>query len=70
MSAGQIYADIDALRAIKAASRNSDFQGYGIGITDLEMSPRLETEADFTLNGVNDVKRFPKWMYHIMLPLS
>ena len=59
---GDDLTDIYAFRAIHAASRDLDFQGFAIGITGLEMPEGLEAEADFTLNGVNDVERFLKWV--------
>ncbi len=59
---GDDLTDIDAFRAIHAVSRNLDFQGFAIGIISQEMPEKLVTEVDFTLNGVNDVERFLKWM--------
>ncbi len=59
---GDDLTDIDAFRAIHTACRDLDFQGFAIGITSQEMPEKLAEEADFTLNGVNDVERFLKWM--------
>ncbi|MFC2003581.1 trehalose-phosphatase [Chloroflexota bacterium] len=59
---GDDVTDIDAFRAIHTASRDSNFQGFAIGITSEETPERLTEEADFTLNGVSDVERFLKWM--------
>ena len=59
---GDEITDIDAFRAIHTACRDLDFQGFAIGITSQEMPERLVAEADFTLNGVNDVERFLKWL--------
>jgi len=59
---GDDFTDIDAFRAIRAASRGSSFHGFAIGIISQEMPQGLLAEADFTLNGVNDVERFLKWM--------
>ncbi|MFC1932116.1 trehalose-phosphatase [Chloroflexota bacterium] len=59
---GDDITDINAFRAIQAAARNPDFQGFAIGITGPEMPEELEAEADFTLNGVSDVECFLKWM--------
>jgi len=59
---GDDLTDIDAFRAIHSASHDSGFQGFAIGITSQEMPEKLVAEADFTLNGVNDVERFLKWM--------
>jgi trehalose 6-phosphate phosphatase len=59
---GDDLTDIDAFSAIHAACRDLDFQGFAIGITSQEMPEKLAEEADFTLNGVNDVERFLKWM--------
>ena len=59
---GDDVTDIDAFRAIHAASRDSNFQGLAIGVTSHEMPETLVAEADFTLNGVNDVERFLKWL--------
>ena len=54
--------DIDAFRAVRVASRDSDFQGFAIGIVSREMPDELVAETDFTLNGVSDVERFLKWI--------
>jgi len=59
---GDDQTDFDAFRAIHSASRDSDFQGFAIGITGQEMPQELEAEADFTLNGIKDVERFLNWM--------
>jgi trehalose 6-phosphate phosphatase len=59
---GDDLTDIDAFRAIHTACRDLDFQGFAIGITSREMPEKLAEEADFTLNGVNDVERFLKWL--------
>ena len=59
---GDDVTDIDAFRAMRAASRDSNFQGFAIGIISQEMPETLVTEADFTLNGVNDVESFLKWL--------
>lgn len=59
---GDDFTDIDAFRAIHAASRDSDFHGFAIGITSQEMPERLLAEIDFTLNGIGDVERFLEWL--------
>jgi len=59
---GDDLTDIDAFRAIHTACRDLDFKGFAIGITSQEMPEKLAEEADFTLNGVNDVERFLKWL--------
>jgi len=59
---GDDVTDIYAFRAIRAATRNLDFQGFAIGITSKEMPEKLTEETDFTLNGVDDVERFLKWL--------
>ncbi len=59
---GDDITDIYAFRAIRDASHDLDFQGFAIGIINPEAPEELETEADFTLNGVNDVERFLMWM--------
>ena len=59
---GDDLTDIYAFRAIHSASRDSTFKGFAIGITSQEMPPRLAVEADFTLNGVEDVERFLNWI--------
>lgn len=59
---GDDSTDIDAFRAVRNASRGSDFQGFAIGITSPEMPESLIREVDFTLHGVSDVERFLKWM--------
>ena len=63
---GDDLTDIDAFRAIQAACHDFDFQGFAIGITGPEMPETLVTEADFTLNGVDDVERFLKWLSQIV----
>ena len=59
---GDDLTDIDAFRAIHAASRDLNFQGFAIGIVSQEMPEKLAAEVDFTLNGVNDVEHFLQWM--------
>jgi len=59
---GDDVTDIDAFKVIHTASRDYNFQGFAIGVTSQEMSETLVAEADFTLNGVNDVERFLKWI--------
>ncbi len=59
---GDDFTDIDAFRAIHAASRDLDFRGFAIGITSQEMPERLLAEIDFTLNGIDDVERFLEWL--------
>ena len=67
---GDDLTDIDAFRAIHSASRDSDFQGFAIGITSQEMPPELVAEVDFILNGVKDVERFLKWLSQTTLEVS
>ncbi len=67
---GDDLTDVDAFKAIQSASHNSEFQGFTIGIISREMPEKLVTEADFTLNGVNDVERFLKWMSQTALEPS
>jgi trehalose 6-phosphate phosphatase len=59
---GDDLTDIDAFRAVHAATHDLKFQGFAIGITSHEMPERLAREADFTLDGVEDVERFLKWL--------
>ena len=65
---GDDVTDIDAFRAIRTASRNSHFKGIAIGIISDEMPDTLESETDLTLNGVDDVERFLKWLLQPSLP--
>ena len=67
---GDDITDIYAFRAIHAASHNSDFQGFAIGVISQEMPEKLAKEADFTLNGVNDVERFLKWLSQTAVELN
>ena len=67
---GDDLTDVDAFTAIHSASRDSRFQGFAIGIISQEMPEGLVAEADFTLNGVNDVESFLKWMSQTALELS
>ncbi len=67
---GDDLTDVDAFTAIQSASHNSEFQGFAIGIISREMPEKLVTETDFTLNGVNDVERFLKWMSQTALEPS
>ena len=59
---GDDTTDIDGFRVIRGTLRDSSFQGLAIGVTSNEMPKELAAEADFTLNGVNDVERFLKWL--------
>jgi len=67
---GNDTTDIDAFRAIHAASCDSNLQGIAIGIISQETPEKLMTEVDFTLNGVSDVERFLKWMSQTVLQSS
>ena len=67
---GDDFTDIDAFRAVRVASRDSNFQGFAIGIVSQEMPDGLVAEANFTLNGVSDVERFLKWMSQAALQSS
>jgi len=67
---GDDLTDVDAFKAIHSVSSDSSFQGVAIGITSQEMMKGLVAEADFTLNGVNDVVRFLRWMSETALKLS
>ncbi len=67
---GDDLTDVDAFRAIHAACHDLDFQGFAIGITSQEMPEKLAEEADFTLNGVDDVERFLKWLSQTAVELS
>jgi len=59
---GDDITDIYAFRAIRTVTSNPDFHGFAIGVAGPEMPETLAAEADFTLNGVNDVERFLKWL--------
>jgi len=63
---GDDLTDIDAFRAIHVACCDLDFQGFAIGVISREMPEKLVEEADFTLNGVDDVERFLKWLSQIV----
>jgi trehalose 6-phosphate phosphatase len=67
---GDDFTDIDAFRAIRAASRDLDFHGFAVGVISQEMPESFVAEADFTLNGVSDVERFLEWMFQIVVPPS
>jgi len=67
---GDDITDIDAFRAIHAACRDLDFQGFAIGITSQEMPEKLADEAGLTLKGVDDVERFLKWLSQTANELS
>ena len=64
---GDDITDIDAFRAIHAASESRGFHGFAIGITGPEMPEKLSAEADFTMNGINDVGHFLRWLTEITL---
>jgi len=59
---GDDVTDIDAFRAIHTAGCDFNFHGFAIGILSPEMPENLVAEVDFTLNGINDVERFLRWM--------
>jgi trehalose 6-phosphate phosphatase len=67
---GDDITDIDAFSAIHAACRDLDFHGFAIGISSQEMPEKLADEAGFTLNGVDDVERFLKWLSQTANELS
>jgi len=62
---GDDLTDVDAFRAVHAACHDLDFQGFAIGVISQEMPEKLAEEADFTLNGVDDVERFLKWLSQV-----
>ena len=64
---GDDLTDIDAFRAIRTADHDLDFHGFAIGIINQETPAKLMAEVDFTLNGVNDVERFLKWISQTIL---
>lgn len=59
---GDDVTDIDAFRAIHEAAADSDFRGLALGISSPEMPPEMLAEVDFTLNGVNEVTGFLRWL--------
>jgi len=63
---GDDLTDIDAFRAIHTACHDLDFHGFAIGVTSREMPEKLVEEADFTLNGVDDVERFLRWLSQVV----
>ncbi len=64
---GDDLTDIDAFRAMRAAVSDLGFHGFAIGITSQETPERLMTEIDFTLNGIDDVERFLKWVSQVVV---
>ncbi len=67
---GDDLTDIDAFRAIHTACHDLDFKGFAIGVISQEMPAKLAEEADFTLNGVDDVERFLKWLSQTAVELN
>ena len=67
---GDDLTDIDAFRAIHAASHDLNFRGFAISVISHEMPEKLAVEADFTLNGVNEVEHFLQWMSQTVLEAS
>ncbi|MBN1862740.1 MAG: trehalose-phosphatase [Dehalococcoidales bacterium] len=59
---GDDLTDIDAFGAVRSAAAGSNFRGLAIGVTSAEMPEGLVKAADLTLNGVDDVGRFLKWL--------
>lgn len=59
---GDDFTDIDAFRAIRAASINSDFQGFAVGIISQEIPEMLVAETDFTVKETDDVERLLDWL--------
>ncbi len=67
---GDDLTDIYAFRAIHTACQDLDFRGFAIGVISQEMPENLVKEADFTLNGVEDVEEFLRWMSQIIPQLG
>ena len=67
---GDDVTDIDAFRAIHAASLDSSFYGFAIGVISRETPAKLTAEVDFTLDGVSDVEHFLQWMSETAPQLS
>jgi trehalose 6-phosphate phosphatase len=59
---GDDTTDIDAFQAIRSLSANGEFRGLAIAVTHPEMPDNLTGEADYCLNGVNEVETFLKWL--------
>jgi trehalose 6-phosphate phosphatase len=55
---GDDLTDVDVFRAFH--QKGLSFKGLAIGVIDEEAEPDLVQEADFTLNGIEDVERFLK----------
>lgn len=62
---GDDITDIDAFRALHEI-QDENFTGFAIAVTGNDTPDELAAEADFTLEGVNDVARFLKWLYYTL----
>jgi|Deesub1362A_J573_1020465.scaffolds.fasta_scaffold00231_10 trehalose 6-phosphate phosphatase len=58
---GDDLTDVEAFRAIHSGEA-PNFKGLAIGVIDEEAAPEVEAEADFTLNGVDQVEQFLGWL--------
>lgn len=59
---GDDFTDMQAFKAVHAASQERDFRGIAIAVVSEEIPENLIAEADYTLNGVSDVERFLRWL--------
>jgi trehalose 6-phosphate phosphatase len=56
---GDDLTDVDAFRALHSTPL---VKGVAIGVTSKEMPPQLEGEADYIVQGVDEVEQFLKWL--------
>ncbi len=59
---GDDITDVDAFVAMHSRQESTSFKGLALAVIDEETSSLVEKEADFSLNGVEDVERFLKWL--------
>ncbi|MEE8583147.1 MAG: trehalose-phosphatase [Dehalococcoidales bacterium] len=60
---GDETTDIDAFKAIHEANRRRDFLGFALAVLSREAPPAVVEEADFTLDGTDEVARFLEWLW-------
>jgi trehalose 6-phosphate phosphatase len=59
---GDDIGDVPAFRAIHHARENRDFEGLAILVTGEETRQNIISEADFTLDGVQETDTLLKWL--------
>jgi len=59
---GDDMTDIDAFRALRAASRRREITSVTVAVVTDESPPGLKESADYWVSSVDEVRRFFEWL--------